>query len=247
MNDIDLKNGYTRIANEILEVLATTDLNGTQRRIIDVVLRQTYGYQRKSHEMSLSFISKATNIHKMQIQRELASLIYRNILVVVEEATFNKSRLLAFNKNCKEWLENEQLTNKLTGNKSDNHTVSEFANTTVSEFANQIKKKENNKEIYISIVDYLNIKANKNYKATTKKTQSLIDARLKEGFTLDEFKKVINIKTNQWLNDPEMNKYLRPETIFGTKFESYLNESESIDNITNLSYKDCGRGSSRRL
>ena len=67
--------GFTRIANEILEAMATTDLNGTQRRILDVIFRQTYGFQRKQHELSLSFISKATKIHEKQIQRELSVLI----------------------------------------------------------------------------------------------------------------------------------------------------------------------------
>lgn len=149
MQSPQLENGYTRIANEILEMLAKTDLNGTQRRIIDVVLRQTYGFQRKEHEISLNFLSNATDIHKMQIQRELASLIDRKILIVVKEATFNKSRILTFNKNYKEWSSNsEQLAKKLTGSELDNHTVSEIANTTVSELANQIKKKENIKEIY---------------------------------------------------------------------------------------------------
>jgi len=74
------------------------------------------------------------------------------------------------------------------------------------------------------IVDYLNQKANTAYKSTTKKTRDLIKARYEEKFTLDDFKKVIDNKTAEWLNDPNMSKYLRPETLFGTKFESYLNQ-----------------------
>ena len=74
------------------------------------------------------------------------------------------------------------------------------------------------------IVSYLNQKTNSSYKHTTKKTQNLIKARLNENFTIEDFKTVIDIKTKQWLNDSNMSKYLRPETLFGTKFESYLNE-----------------------
>ena len=49
--------------------------------------------------------------------------------------------------------------------------------------------------------------------------------RLAEGFTIDDFKKVIDVKCAQWLNDPNMKKYLRPETLFkASHFESYLNE-----------------------
>lgn len=84
------------------------------------------------------------------------------------------------------------------------------------------KDKDN---IYSRVITQLNKQASKNFKSTTKKTIACIDARLNEGFTEDDFYKVINIKCNSWLHDAEMNKYLRPETLFGNKFESYLNES----------------------
>lgn len=86
-----------------------------------------------------------------------------------------------------------------------------------------------NEKLVSEVIDYLNEKAGKSYKATTPKTISLISARNKEGFTLDDFKKVIDIKTMQWKTNADMNKYLRPETLFGTKFESYLQE-KNIDN-----------------
>lgn len=75
----------------------------------------------------------------------------------------------------------------------------------------------------IYIVDLLNSKLGTNYKSTTPKTKSLISARLNEGFTIEEFKKVIENKYNEWYGT-DMEKYLRPETLFGTKFESYLNQ-----------------------
>lgn len=82
---------------------------------------------------------------------------------------------------------------------------------------------EKEKEVYISIVSYLNEKAGTKYKHTTAKTKSAIRARLAEGFTVDDFKTVIDKKCGEWLCDPKMEKYLRPETLFGTKFEGYLN------------------------
>lgn len=75
---------------------------------------------------------------------------------------------------------------------------------------------------YIYIVDYLNEKAGTKYKSSSKKTQTCIHARLAEGFTVDDFKTVIDKKCADWTNT-EWEKYLRPETLFGTKFESYLN------------------------
>ncbi|PEF32719.1 phage replisome organizer N-terminal domain-containing protein [Bacillus wiedmannii] len=77
---------------------------------------------------------------------------------------------------------------------------------------------------YQEIVDYLNMKAKTNYKYTSKKTQDLIRARWKEGFRLNHFQLVIDIKASQWIDNTEMCGYLRPITLFGTKFESYLNE-----------------------
>ncbi|MGH2063928.1 phage replisome organizer N-terminal domain-containing protein [Aerococcus urinaeequi] len=77
---------------------------------------------------------------------------------------------------------------------------------------------------YEEITDYLNEKAGSQFRSSTKKTQSLIKARFNEGFKIDDFKRVIDIKTDEWLNNKEMSKYLRPETLFGTKFESYLNQ-----------------------
>ena len=97
--------------------------------------------------------------------------------------------------------------------------------TATEQLRNNKKKGNKDKNIYKYIVEHLNEKTKKNFKHTTKKTKSLIDARLKEGFSLEDFKKVIDIKTEQWLDDKKMNSYLRPETLFGTKFEGYLNES----------------------
>jgi len=80
--------------------------------------------------------------------------------------------------------------------------------------------------LYVDIIGYLNAKTGSNYKATTPKTKQLIQARLKEGFTLDDFKTVIDTKCLDWLKNNDMKKYLRPETLFGTKFESYLNQPQ---------------------
>lgn len=73
------------------------------------------------------------------------------------------------------------------------------------------------------IISYLNEKAGTKYRASGSKTQRLIKARFNDGFNDEDFKKVINIKVAEW-SGTDMAKYLRPETLFGTKFESYLNQ-----------------------
>ncbi len=78
--------------------------------------------------------------------------------------------------------------------------------------------------IYSLVIGKLNSLANKSYKSSSKKTQQLIRARVNEGFTVEDFYKVIENKVCSWKDDPKMDQYLRPATLFGTKFESYLNE-----------------------
>jgi uncharacterized phage protein (TIGR02220 family) len=78
---------------------------------------------------------------------------------------------------------------------------------------------------FLAIVNHLNEKASKNYKHTSKKTQTLIKARLNEGFKEKDFYTVIDKKTKEWLGT-QFENYLRPETLFGTKFESYLNQKD---------------------
>lgn len=77
---------------------------------------------------------------------------------------------------------------------------------------------------YQEILDYLNSKAGTSYRASSKATQRFINARLNENFTVEDFKKVIDIKAASWKDDPKMSKYLRPQTLFSNKFEGYLNE-----------------------
>ena len=84
------------------------------------------------------------------------------------------------------------------------------------------RKEKKDTKVYAEIIDYLNLKAVTRYKTSSKKTQSLINARLNEGFTLDDFKTVVDKKVAEW-KGTEMEQYLRPETLFGTKFEGYLN------------------------
>lgn len=90
------------------------------------------------------------------------------------------------------------------------------------------KMAPNNKDIdnktdnYKYIVEYLNQKAGTRYKPTAKDTREHINARLADGHTVEDFFTVIDNKCTEWIGT-EWEKYLRPSTLFGRKFESYLN------------------------
>lgn len=88
------------------------------------------------------------------------------------------------------------------------------------------RMKEGKKEIpYPEIVAHLNDATGKKYRSSTGATQAVIKARWNEGFRLEDFKAVICNQAADWGNKPNMAKYLRPETLFGPKFEGYLNSS----------------------
>lgn len=120
-------------------------------------------------------------------------------------------------KNTKQgYLENDEENNTKSNNTKSNNTNKKA----LSSDLDGIPFKE--------VIDYLNSKANRNYKYTTNKNQSLIKARWSEGFNLDDFKKVIDNKVNEW-EGSDMSKYLRPETLFGPKFEGYLNQKQAYE------------------
>ncbi|WP_244325251.1 conserved phage C-terminal domain-containing protein [Dolosigranulum pigrum] len=133
---------------------------------------------------------------------------------------------------------NKQDCKKTTSKDAENLQTSLRVSYNNKELNKELKDKElNNKDIlsgkpdcipYAEIVDYLNEKANRQFKSTTKKTQSLIKARLNEGWEVEDFKTVIDKKTQEWMGDGKMENYLRPETLFGTKFESYLNQNMKV-------------------
>ena len=80
------------------------------------------------------------------------------------------------------------------------------------------------------IINHLNTETGKHYLLTTPVTIRLINARLKEGYSLDDFKKVIDVKIEEWKgrftkDGKNMEDWLRPQTLFGNKFESYLNQN----------------------
>ena len=77
---------------------------------------------------------------------------------------------------------------------------------------------------YAEIITYFNEVAGTHYLLRGREIKRFIKARWNEGFRLDDFKTVLDKKTAQWKNDAKMSKYLRFETLFSNKFESYLNE-----------------------
>lgn len=120
-----------------------------------------------------------------------------------------------------------------------NSTVSELeilqsgtVKTTVSELEilqtnktnnNEIDNNNNKLSICKEVISYLNLKAKKNFKVNTASHQKFIKARLKEGYVLEDFKKVVDVMVAKW-KGTEYEQYLQPQTLFGNKMDNYLNQ-----------------------
>ena len=106
-------------------------------------------------------------------------------------------------------------------NVSDSVCVNDIKNS-----VNNIKNKASPTDEMITILEDLSkrVKSKKGFSPSAKVNQNLIKARMSEGFTVENFITVNEKKVKQWLHDPAMSKYLRPETLYGKKFDGYLNE-----------------------
>jgi phage replication O-like protein O len=129
------ENGFTPIANEILESVYSRKFTANQLFILLVLWRYTYGFQRKDHDLSLGFISEATGIDRKAVKRAMDKLLENNVVVVTKEATFSESRRLAFNKNYESWniekrTKEPQGTKKDPVGKNDHTTGGEFDHST---------------------------------------------------------------------------------------------------------------------
>lgn len=129
-------------------------------------------------------------------------------------------------------LKNGNLTNSSNDSEETQESLTKITTENTTKTTTDINVSGNPTQApYKSIIQYLNSKTGKQYKHTSKHTQKLIKARINEGFTEDDFKHVINVKVQQWIDDSKMSEYLRPATLFGNKFDTYRNEHLQINNI----------------
>ena len=191
------------------------------------------------------FVSRNLILKELPMFFEKADTVYRNLKVLAEKGIIEYIKhkgmdLIRLTEKGKSWnfIENnleknpnfdsnsEKSPSKL-GKKSENNSEKNPTNKDTN-----IQKDINNKNIYSEAVDYLNEKAGTKYKSSSKNTTRHIQARLNEGYTLEDFKTVIDKKCSEWLNT-DMEKYLCPDTLFGSKFEKYLNQKINATRINN--------------
>jgi len=225
-----LENGYTMIANEILDALCKFRIPGEQRQCLDFVLRKTYGFKKSEDQISNGQFCVATGLTKGNVSRAIKWLSEKQLVIKNDNTKIPTYR---FNKNYSEWLllsKKQPVIKKATVViKNDNKLLSKVMDTKEKKETIQ-KKKETTLSGCVApdpvpvkkIVEILNTHCRSSFKASTQATVRHIKARWREGWRESDFEEVISFKVGQWLTDPKMSQYLRPETLFGNKFEGYL-------------------------
>lgn len=165
------------------------------------------------------------------IERSLEELIEEKVLILEDDTLYQKrmkkdgilsdiraeaGKKGADRKNAKDFAKANDEAKELANDEANSENEYEYEDEIDTEIITD-------KEIIKGIIDYLNIKTNSHYKYSTEKTRKLIKTRLNDNFTIDDFKTVIDKKTDEWLGT-DFEKFLRPETLFGNKFEGYLNQ-----------------------
>lgn len=185
-------------------------------------------YSNLANETGLTVQKVRTSLKKLETTGEI-TIKTTNKYTVISIKKYDSYQ----QKDSEQQAEQQTNNNQITNNQQTNNNQ---ITTTKNDKNEKNDKNDKNIDIvelspdsapqvpYKEIIDYLNNRCGTNYRSSTRKTKDLIKARYNEGFTLDDFKTVIDKKAAEWLNDSKMSKYLRPETLFGTKFEGYLNQ-----------------------
>lgn len=232
MNEVTDKN-YIVIQSFMVSDLG---LKGNELLIYAIIFgfSQTTG---QAFHGSLTYLESWTNSTRPTVISSLKSLVEKG-LIEKEEQTINGVKYCSyraknstdkaeevvkkFNEGSKEVL--QEVVKKINEGSKEilpNNILYNIVDNIVDNNIVENAEKHDMKVI-TEIVDYLNEKAHKNYRPNNKTTIRHINARLKEGCALPDFKQVIDNRCATWLGT-DMEQYLRPETLFGSKFENYLN------------------------
>lgn len=171
----------------------------------------------------------------MTIRRTLTNLEKQKVIRIgnFNKKKFDKTKWYTIEYQCvnRRCVQNEQTmcSSCTDGCVQNEQTYTREYTETTTENNNNVSEEKPSKVVWTDetrhIIDYLNKRTGKKYSVKTKKTAQLVHKLLDNGFTVEDFERVIDIKCSQWLNNEKMNQYLRPRTLFSEKFEDYLNEA----------------------
>lgn len=239
-----LEDGYTPIANEIIEALMTINLSAYESRVLWFIFRKTYGFQKKTDWITLSQFSQSLNLDRRLIHRAIKKLSSKEMIVIQRDDGIRVK--YGFQKDYRKWkvsskemtviytddgLSSKQMTRLSSKQIPTKETITKETITKEKHILSSSPENvPKNGVPYAEIISYLNKQTGRDYKPSTPKTKRLIQTLWTQGFTIEDFHRVIDTKTREWLPNPDFSKFLRPETLFGPKFEGYLNQGASLIN-----------------
>ncbi len=226
------ENGHVDIANEIVEYFARYRLSGQEWQVLWVILRKTWGWHKKKDRLSLGYIAKMTLIKRPAVARAINKLVSKGV-IKKDNSYIN---IYMFNKDYETWKsvikKDTLLSKRVTGViKKDNKSVINIDTTTKENTKETITKENKRDALRSQIIEYLNKVTHSKYRPNTPVSVKHINARLKEGFVLEDFKYVVDVKWIEWggkstKEGKSMEDWMRPITLFGPKFEGYLNQEK---------------------
>lgn len=206
--------------------------NATRSVFLHALLKANYEPSRyKGHELAIGDVvfgrkkwAEELGLSERQVRTAITHLKETGEISTIKVT--NKFTILRI----ENWEFYQSKEDEVTNNMTNERPTTDQQPTNNRPRTKKEKKEKNEKKdknyIYSrathDIIQHLNERTGSQYKPTTKKTKELIQARMNEGFTVEDFKTVIDKKCVEWMNT-EWQEYLRPVTLFGTKFESYLN------------------------
>ena len=176
------------------------NLKGNELLVYSII----YGFSQAENQIftgSLQYLADWTNSTKQGIMKVLKSLMGKELILKM------KNILMVLN-----------LLNTMQQTKFNGGMQQSCIGGMKQSLTNNISS-----DIITDIIDYMNSTCKVNFKAKSKNTIKLINARFRDGYVIEDFKAVILKKYNSW-KDTKMEQYLRPSTLFGNKFEGYFNE-----------------------
>jgi phage replication O-like protein O len=133
------ENGYTSIANELLEQIYRRRFSASQLKILLLVIRFTYGFNRRTATLSNTFIATGTGMHEITVSKEVGTLLRDNVLKLYKKPSFHNSRIIGINKDYGGWRNHLELAEALRVSENFDR-VSEMGEI---ELADTLTKKEN--------------------------------------------------------------------------------------------------------
>lgn len=233
---MEQKDGANYVVLYQLLCLKTINQNGELYRNIGEII---IPYDEEKIQRDMKWFSIDTVRVAMSLYKRLG-LIYQQENGVLRIANFERMVGSQTISAAKKQSQRERL--KLgSGQKVDICPPDIEKDIDIKEKENIIKEKESHTKEKTEIIDYLNSKLGTKYRVNSELTSSNINARLEEGYTVDDFKRVIDSRILKWGNDIKMSQYLTPDTLFGVKFEKYVNETpaEKTAEVIEKYHNDC--------